>query len=72
MALNADFSARVVIGTRVAPWIASREPGVERRLLDRVGDEVALAYLEEAAGWLPTASPDPGLPLSKHAPGVMP
>ena len=43
MALNADFSARVVIDTRTAPWIASPEPGVERKLLDRVGDEVARA-----------------------------
>lgn len=43
MALNADFGARVVIDTRTAPWIASPEPGVERKLLDRVGDEVARA-----------------------------
>ena len=43
MALNADFGARVVIDTRVAPWIASPEPGVERKLLDRVGGEVARA-----------------------------
>ncbi|MBK6601898.1 MAG: cupin domain-containing protein [Betaproteobacteria bacterium] len=43
MALNADFGNRVVIDTRTAPWIASPEPGVERKLLDRVGDEVARA-----------------------------
>ena len=41
MALNADFSARVVIDTRAAPWIASPQPGEDRKLLDRVGDEVA-------------------------------
>ncbi len=43
MELNADFSRRVVIDTLTAPWIASPEPGVERKLLDRVGDEVARA-----------------------------
>ena len=43
MALNADLSMRVVIDTRTAPWIASPEPGVERKLLDRVGDEIARA-----------------------------
>ena len=43
MALNADFASRVAIDTRDAPWIASPEPGVERKLLDRVGDEVARA-----------------------------
>ncbi len=39
----ADFSIRVVIDTRTAPWVASPETGVERKLLDRVGDEVARA-----------------------------
>ena len=43
MALNADFGNRVVIDTRTVPWIASPEPGVERKLLARVGDEVARA-----------------------------
>ena len=41
MALNADFASRVAIDTRDAPWIASPEPGVERKLLDRVGDRRA-------------------------------
>ncbi|MEM7404133.1 MAG: cupin domain-containing protein [Pseudomonadota bacterium] len=41
--LNADFSrtARVHAGT--SPWIPSPMPGVERKLLDRIGDEVARA-----------------------------
>ncbi len=43
MARNADFTARVVIDTPTAPWIASPEPGVERKQLDRIGDEVARA-----------------------------
>ena len=43
MELNADLRARAVIDTRTAPWIASPEPGVARKLLDRVGDEVARA-----------------------------
>jgi anti-sigma factor ChrR (cupin superfamily) len=43
MRVNADFSERVVIQTDDLPWIASPQPGVDRRMLDRVGDEVARA-----------------------------
>ena len=41
--VNADFSQRVVIVTEELPWIPSPQAGVERRLLDRVGGEVARA-----------------------------
>jgi anti-sigma factor ChrR (cupin superfamily) len=41
--INADFSRRVVIATDALPWIASPQAGVERRLLDRIGGEVARA-----------------------------
>ena len=41
--VNADFSRRVVIATDELPWIPSPQTGVERRLLDRVGGEVARA-----------------------------
>lgn len=41
--LNADFDRRVVIDTAAEPWIASPQPGVERRMLDRVGGEAARA-----------------------------
>ena len=43
MRLNADFSARVVIRPDDYEWVPSPRPGVERMLLDRVGDEVARA-----------------------------
>ena len=43
MTLNADFAARVVVDTLTAPWIASPQAGVERKLLDRIGGEVARA-----------------------------
>lgn len=43
MKLNADFSQRVAIDTESQPWVASPLPGVERRMLDRIGDEVARA-----------------------------
>ena len=43
MRVNADFSERVVIQTSELPWIASPQPGVERRMLDRIGGEVARA-----------------------------
>src|SRR5689334_21784842 len=41
--VNADFTRRAVIPTDTLPWIPSPQAGVERRLLDRVGGEVARA-----------------------------
>ena len=43
MNLNDDLSQRVVLHAAQAQWLPSPLPGVERRLLDRVGDEVARA-----------------------------
>ena len=43
MDVNADFNARVAIDARNMPWMASPQAGVERKMLDRVGDEVACA-----------------------------
>jgi anti-sigma factor ChrR (cupin superfamily) len=43
MKLNDDFSARVVALAADAAWTPSPMPGVDRRMLDRVGDEVARA-----------------------------
>ena len=41
--VNADFSRRVAIATDEMPWVPSPQAGVERRLLDRIGGEVARA-----------------------------
>jgi len=41
--VNADFTQRVVIATDTLPWIPSPQAGIERRLLDRIGGEVARA-----------------------------
>ncbi len=43
MALNSDFSTRVLIHSDALEWQASPMPGVDRRMLDRIGDEVARA-----------------------------
>ena len=43
MNINADFSQRAVVQTNDLPWVDSPMPGVQRRMLDRVGDEVARA-----------------------------
>lgn len=43
MNLNDDFAQRVVSYAANAVWAPSPQPRVERRLLDRVGDEVARA-----------------------------
>lgn len=43
MDLNADFTRRAAVHAAGLDWVASPMPGVERRMLDRVGDEVARA-----------------------------
>ena len=43
MNINSDYSQRVVINHHDLPWTPSPESGVERRMLDRMGDEVAKA-----------------------------
>jgi anti-sigma factor ChrR (cupin superfamily) len=41
--INADFTKRVVMHGQTMPWVASPMAGVERRMLDRIGKEVARA-----------------------------
>jgi hypothetical protein len=43
MRINADFSKRVAVHFSRMEWVPSPMPGVERRMLDRIGDEVARA-----------------------------
>jgi anti-sigma factor ChrR (cupin superfamily) len=43
MELNADFTQRAVVHGASLPWQPSPILGVERRMLDRIGDEVARA-----------------------------
>jgi anti-sigma factor ChrR (cupin superfamily) len=43
MELNSDFTRRAVVHAARLAWTASPIAGVERRMLDRVGDEVARA-----------------------------
>ena len=43
MELNADFSQRVAVHAATLPWTPSPMAGVDRRMLDRIGDEVARA-----------------------------
>jgi len=43
MQLNADFSERVLVRSKKLDWLPSPMPGVDRRMLDRIGTEVARA-----------------------------
>jgi len=43
MNINSDFSRRVLVHGDVLDWVASPMPGVDRRMLDRIGGEVARA-----------------------------
>ena len=41
MKINADLSKRAAVGSADLPWVPSPLPGVERRMLERNGEEVA-------------------------------
>lgn len=41
MKLNAEFSQRVAVHFDQTPWVPSPARGVQRKMLDRIGDEVA-------------------------------
>ncbi len=41
--LRADFSVTEIVGPEDHRWVASPEAGVDRVMLDRIGDEVAIA-----------------------------
>jgi quercetin dioxygenase-like cupin family protein len=43
MELNSDFSKRVLVHSAKEPWQAAPSAGVERRMLERIGGEVARA-----------------------------
>ncbi|NCX14381.1 MAG: cupin [Burkholderiaceae bacterium] len=43
MNLHSDYTQRVVLHQEDLPWVDSPEPGVQRRMLDRIGDEQAKA-----------------------------
>ena len=43
MKLNADFTKPALVRPEEAVWRPSPEPGVERLMLDRIGDERARA-----------------------------
>lgn len=43
MHLNADFNQRAVVRFDEGEWVPSPMPGVRRRMLDRIGDEIARA-----------------------------
>ena len=43
MRVNADFGERTLVRYDENDWVASPMPGVERKMLDRIGEEVARA-----------------------------
>jgi hypothetical protein len=45
MEINADFSRRTAVHAAQLPWVPSPIAGVERRMLERIGDEVARAHV---------------------------
>lgn len=43
MRINADFNQRAAVHFNQTPWVASPAAGVDRKMLDRIGEEVARA-----------------------------
>ncbi len=63
MRINADFSKKVAVIPDDTQWICSPESGVDRRMLDRIGDEVARATSVVRYG------PGSSFPRHEHAEG---
>ncbi len=63
MRLNADFSQRVSITPEQYQWVESPVAGVQRMMLDRIGDEVARATS------LVRYAPDSEFPAHQHGGG---
>jgi len=61
MQINADFTQRVALDTEALDWQASPMAGVSRRMLDRIGGEVARATS--------IVRYDPGSRFSEHVHG---
>ena len=62
MRIHAEFDQRVLITPDEMEWVPSPLPGVDRRMLDRIGGEVARATLalEPARRLVLTAGPAEG------------
>ena len=58
MELNSDFEARVLVHSADLDWVDSPIQGVQRRMLDRIGNEVARATT--------IVKYDPGSQFSPH------
>jgi anti-sigma factor ChrR (cupin superfamily) len=63
MKLNADFSRRAVVHAARLAWTPSPTRGVERRMLDRIGEEVARATS------IVRYAPDSSFPAHTHGGG---
>jgi anti-sigma factor ChrR (cupin superfamily) len=57
MKINADLSQRAVVHSEELPWVESPLPGVQRRMLERDGEEVARAT--SVVRYAPNSSFDP-------------
>lgn len=63
MKINADFAQRAVVTPAEGQWIHSPESGVDRIMLDRIGDEVARATS------IVRYAPGSAFPRHEHAKG---
>ncbi len=63
MRIHADLTRRAVVDSNTLAWVASPESGVERRMLDRDGGEVARATS------LVRYAPGSGFPSHRHGGG---
>lgn len=63
MNINADFSQKAVVNIHEAPWLPSPMAGVNRKPLDRIGDEVAIATT------IVSYAPSSSFPKHAHAAG---
>jgi redox-sensitive bicupin YhaK (pirin superfamily) len=65
MEINADFSRRVIVHSNRIDWQPSPMKGVDRRMLDRIGDEVARATT------IVRYAPGSNFPAHTHTGGII-
>ncbi len=63
MRINADFAKKAVVVPQESGWVCSPESGVDRLMLDRIGDEVARATS------IVRYAPGSSFPRHEHAAG---
>ena len=66
MKIHADLSRRAVVKSPELPWVPSPLPGVDRRMLERDGGEIAWSFEVGERVWTSPAVVDGAVYFGSH------